>query len=222
MFKYKIILMALILISFQVNSDEVEIYLPYDNNASFIIDIDINQYKRDARIVNNLSKDIIIPDRVSYIEPLSNSIELAVSNIISFLNNNDISFFNENIIIGPYIAYNLLNSDFIHNYPAKYIWLPLNIENEQLLVFELALRKQDTLEGFEEFSLLIFNELLKTDSIIIRWPNTAEIDWYWTIVSYDLINPIIVIDTQYHSFFIEFTENGKIFFIDDFAELEWD
>ena len=62
--------------------------------------------------------------------------------------------------------------------------------------------------------------IYKEGQVSIRAPKPNELDWYWTIIPYDLEDVIFVVETSQSQFFLEFND-GKMFYIDDWTYLNW-
>ena len=157
----------------------------------------------------------MIPYRIVYTEPPEENYRLAVKNLEDFLINGaaGCALFGDVLMTGPYMsrvagrvaALESVNSTRIlmRIYEADAVLEKIYI-NDNLFYPVNYLR----------------NRLLEEGELAIRAPRPDELDWYWTIIPYELDDVILVIETSQSLFFLEFND-GKLIYFDDWTWLEW-
>lgn len=65
---------------------------------------------------------------------------------------------------------------------------------------------------------IIWNQVIKdfdNTRVNIRKLNLQEIDYYWSIIFFDIEEPIFLIENENHKIIVDFFKDGKIFFIEE-------
>lgn len=156
-----------------------------------------------------------IPERVTYIGAESSAVDDAVAKIQEFFINGRESklLFGEMVICGSYVANRLAMNKTFRN--LDYLPMASMIGPGQ----SVTLRGFRTDESVNAFAYYLRNTLNGEGSFIIRKPTPAELDWYWTIIFFDIEEPVLVLESTSHRIFLDFDE-GRVFFADDFAQVE--
>jgi hypothetical protein len=68
---------------------------------------------------------------------------------------------------------------------------------------------------------LIRNILYCGDAVNVRTLNNRELDWYWTIISWDIEEPVFVFENRKHTLLIDFERSGEVFYVDILDGLAW-
>jgi len=69
-----------------------------------------------------------------------------------------------------------------------------------------------------EDSKLVWNELRKeiTENYVIRKANEVELKYYWSIISFDIEEPLFILETQKHNYILNLSKNDlKLFWLDE-------
>jgi hypothetical protein len=96
-----------------------------------------------------------------------------------------------------------LNSLFSHNFG--------NRNGEKKVAAKLIQRKSDF--------VMIWNQLINdisTETVNIRKLSTKEIRYYWSVIFYDIEEPVFALENRNHKILIQLTSDKfKIFWIDE-------
>ena len=157
-----------------------------------------------------------VPARVWYIMAEPSIIDETVEKIDEFFvqGRDPQSLFGNMVICGPYLTDHLS-----HNKTFKALeYLPIiGMIDSNTLVAQKAFRTEKSVSAFAHY---LRNALNDEGGVFIRKPTAAELDWYWTIISYDIEEPVLVLESPSHRIFLDFSE-GEVLFADDFVTLDW-
>lgn len=70
-------------------------------------------------------------------------------------------------------------------------------------------------------SKIVWDELRKeiTSDYTIRKANTNELNYYWSVISFDIDEPLLVLETETHTYILDFLKNdSKLFWIDEYPK----
>jgi hypothetical protein len=156
-----------------------------------------------------------VPARVRYIMVDPSIIDETVANIREFfvLGRDPQLLFGERVICGPYLTEYLSENKTFR--ALEYLPIMAMVNSNTLL--EKGFRTEKSVSAFAHY---LRNALNEQGGFIIRKPTAAELDWYWTIISYDIEEPVFVLESSSHRIFFDFYE-GEVFFADDFGTLVW-
>ena len=168
----------------------------------------------------NLNARMMIPDRVTYktIAPEKN--EKVVNDFIKYLKDpvaNAAMQNNSILICGPHLTALLKKSGITASLDFIEVIGPLMISGKQEIIIEYVFKG----DSISKLLNLVRNLLLIDDTFNVRKFNARELSWYWSIIAYDIDEPLMMFENRYHSIGIHFTKEGKIFFLDLFEGLEW-
>jgi len=156
-----------------------------------------------------------VPERVTYISAEPAVCDQAVETIKDFfLHGRGLeSFFGKAVICGPYLSrYLAANTVF-----EKLEHLQVNMVSPGGGM--LQAKGFRTAESVGAFACYLRNSFNQDGGFIIRKPDSWELEWYWSIISWDIREPIFILESPHHLLLLEFHE-GEIFFADDFAILD--
>ena len=121
--------------------------------------------------------------------------------------------FGSYVICGPYLTRVLAtNAAFTAlEYLPVDVWVP-NVG----VLHQRAFRTEETVSAFAHY---LRNALNAEGGIVIRRPSARELAGYWAIISYDIMEPVLVLQTASHAVFLDIHE-GEVVFADDFAYAE--
>lgn len=131
-----------------------------------------------------------------------------------------VSVFGDAVLIGPFLSnvFKKLELD------KKYDFLPVQarttIGGEQVVLNQFAVVKNRDPEGHQAIIESIRKMIMSDMPFKVRRPTYEEIDWYWTIISFDIEDPFFVIYNDNCSMLIDISKS-KIFSIDDINNLQW-
>ena len=157
-----------------------------------------------------------VPSRVTYIMVDPSIIDETVAKVREFfiLGSDPQSLFGEVVVCGPYLT------DYLsENKTFKALeYLPImGMVDSNTLLEEKGFRTEKSVSAFAYY---LRNALNVDGGFIIRKPTAAELDWYWTIISYDIEEPVFVLESPSHRVFFDFID-GEVLFADDFVNLDW-
>jgi hypothetical protein len=164
---------------------------------------------------DNLISEVKIPRYVTY-KKVDNAV--TISAIISFelfLNRAE-PIFDDKIFIGPHLFAILSKNEEFRKLGVLKI-IPVQIMGK----FECYISKiiSDNSEK-EKIGNYIRNQFSDEKDVNIRKPTINEISWYWTIINYDIEEPILIVELTDKKFLLNF-HNNALFFIDDITGLNW-
>lgn len=120
-------------------------------------------------------------------------------------------------ICGPHLSTILKRSGILANLEYTKIIGPLVVSGKQEVIVEYVIKG----ESVSKVLNLVRNLLLRDESFKVRKFAPNELLWYWSIVSWDIEEPLLMFENNYHKVGINFDKNGKVFFLDLFENLEW-
>ena len=155
-----------------------------------------------------------VPARVRYIMVEPSIIDETVADMREFFvqGHDTQSLFGKMVICGPYLTDHLSKNKTFEALE----YLPIITMGPNTLVEQKAFRTEKSVSAFAHY---LRNALNKEGGFFIRKPTAAELDWYWTIISYDIEEPVFVLESPSHMIFLDFDE-GEVFFADDFVTLD--
>jgi ankyrin repeat protein len=154
-----------------------------------------------------------IPQRVSYRLPPRSAFTSAIGEVENFLRSGyeESDLFGDVLIIGPYLTRILADVPALQGLNPNKLLMRFN---EADAILEKAYQE----DGIPILANYLRNRLCDAGEVIIRAPSAAELDWYWTIISYDLEDVVLVLETVDSRFFVEFT-GDRIFTLHEWTYL---
>jgi hypothetical protein len=130
------------------------------------------------------------------------------------MNGNDhVPLYGDLTICGPYLTESLSRNKTFNALEYKPIMLTVDDD----VLYERGFLKEECIYAFAHY---MRNALNSDGKVLIRNPTADELDWYWTIISWDIEEPVFVLESSSHQFFLDFHE-GTVFFVDDFIHLTY-
>lgn len=172
------------------------------------------KYTRDLRSI------IKIPDQVTYSAVVAETNERIADDFAAFLRDSakNTAVVNRDLLVcGPHLTALLKKSGVAASLDFTEVMGPLDVAGRHEVIIEYVF-KGDTVP---KVLGLVRNLLLSDESFTARKFGPAELGWYWSIVAYDIREPLIMFENRSHKVGVHFTGEGKIFFIDLFENLEW-
>lgn len=156
-----------------------------------------------------------VPARVTYVMTDSSIIDETVTNIKDFFihGSDPQSLFGGEVLCGPYLTDYLSKNETFKRLEYK----PIMVMFDNALLEERGFRTEKSVSAFAHY---LRNALNTEGGFFIRKPTAAELDWYWTIISYDIEEPVFVLESPSHLVFLDFYD-GEVLFADDFINLDW-
>jgi hypothetical protein len=154
------------------------------------------------------SEKITIPKRVVYNYANDKTNQKAKELIEESLSQKDnFKLLGENLIVGPTLWKKFQNIETLKNIPGNVIF---HIDN-----LEVDGKNCQTLEESKKVWIEVKKEI--NEKYIIRKANEDELDYYWSTISFDIEEPLFIIETDQHKYILNFIEkNLKLFWIDEF------
>jgi len=159
------------------------------------------------------------PKHVVYKEPEMNYFAEKTADTLDFIVSDELKLdvFSEQVLIGPYLSKQMLLHNFGKDHKILEGIVPVNIDKVQYEVKELILRDEQSKASFGNF----FKNQFPDNTICkVRYPTYTELEWYWSVISYDIIGAAFVLETPTRNFFIHFYGN-QIIYIEDFKQLNF-
>jgi ankyrin repeat protein len=113
------------------------------------------------------------------------------------------------IIFGPHLAGLLKQADLLRDFSYKKI-LTYVPNRMPFVLFTCAIATQSAPLAIS----LVRNLLFSGDTLIARKLNERELRWYWSIISWDIEEPIFVFDNGRHALLVDLSKDGKLFYVD--------
>ncbi|HEQ72209.1 MAG TPA: hypothetical protein ENN69_06955 [Spirochaetia bacterium] len=161
-----------------------------------------------------------IPDKVSYIHVPREKNEKTIADFIRYLKDPVANGYLQNtsvFICGPHLSVMLKRSGLLDNLEFTKVIGPLTVGGKQEVLIEYVFKG----DSIAKVLGLVRNLILRDDSFLVRRFSTRELSWYWSIIAYDVEEPIFMFENRYHKVGIDFAKDGKLFFLDLFEKLEW-
>jgi ankyrin repeat protein len=166
------------------------------------IDPDIHQHPRVPERVTYISADPAVCDRT--LEKIEDF----------FLQGRGLeSLFGKVVVCGPYLSRYLAANAAFENLKHGKVNM---VSPGGGLLQARAFRSVDCVSAFAHY---LRNSLNLDGAFVARKLDAWELDWYWSIISWDIREPIFILESPHHTLLLEFHE-GEVFFADDFGILD--
>lgn len=123
-------------------------------------------------------------------------------------------YFPDMIFVGPMLTDLMKKLNFDQKYEVSYVSIPIVVNGENIVVKELLLSKEGHAEGYKNFIHAVFTMIHEDSQFTIRRLKKEELDWYWTIIAFDIEDPIFMVYNKHVSLMINFFAEGMIFIED--------
>lgn len=155
----------------------------------------------------NIEK-ITIPKRVVYNYANDKTNQKAKELIEeSLLQKDNFKLLGENLIVGPTLWKKFQNIETLKSIPGNVIF---HIDN-----LEVDGKNCQILEDSKKIWIEVKKEI--NEKYIIRKANEDELDYYWSTISFDIEEPLYIIETDQHKYILNFIEKDlKLFWIDEY------
>lgn len=149
---------------------------------------------------------VTIPNGVVYNYASEKSNENTRKLLNDNLLNNDYSLLQNNLMIGPTLWKRFKNIETLKSIPDSVIF---HIDDK-----EIEGKISKNLEDSKKIWNVFTNEILK--DFKIRKANEYELKYYWATISFDINEPLFVIESENHKYILNFIEDSsKLFWIDE-------
>lgn len=159
---------------------------------------------------------IEIPDRIRYTEASEEDNEIAINYIKKMINQAKDELFSNlprMLFIGPRFWEHLsIYPQFKDTATLAQIIVPMGNSIYQL---EAAIITNEI--SIKNIFIIFMSMWEQSDNITIRRLNQNELTYYWSIINYDLTEPIFVVDCIFGKFIFDFTNPSELFFIEDIS-----
>lgn len=152
------------------------------------------------------------PERVVYNYSSNEILESVKIDILKSINNeNDFSIIKNKLYIGPLLWFNFKTNNKLTDLQFKKV--ELNVDKLKILG-QFSDNIDNSKKVWNEFKNLILNKKFK-----IRKANKLELEYYWTLISWDIEEPLFVIETdENRNFILDFNKNSnELLWIDEFS-----
>lgn len=158
-------------------------------------------------IYSQETEKISIPDGIvyNYVSEVLN--EKAQSSIQTALTKNDYSFLNKSLMIGPTLWKRFKEKETLKNIPGDVLFHIDDIKADG--------RMSETIEDSKK----IWEEIKKEVSgdFIFRKANESELKYYWSTISFDIEEPLFILETKDHTYILNFFKKDlSLFWVDEF------
>jgi len=163
------------------------------------------------------------PSRVTY-RPLEDSeLTAFVQEFLDAGAAGDLSFFDGySVLVGPFLTKELSAKQFFDRHAAIDAASMFKVGGRTVTV------DQKLIWSFEEAACLAFftvirNEMIEDEEVSLRRANETELDWYWTLISWDIEEPVFVVENEQHSFLFDFGAMiDSMVYVDVIRTLDWE
>jgi hypothetical protein len=150
---------------------------------------------------------ISIPDDIvyNYVSNILN--DKAKSSVQTALIKNDYSFLNKNLMIGPTLWKRFKEKETLKNIPGEVLFHINDIKADG--------RMSETIEDSKK----IWEEIKKEVSgdFKFRKANESELKYYWSTISFDIEEPLLILETKSHIYIMNFMKKDlSLFWVDEF------
>jgi len=154
------------------------------------------------------SEPVTIPNGVVYKYADAKVIEKAKKLISDNLSsNNDYKIVQDNLIIGPELWKRFKDNTKIQNLEGRKV--EFHVDNA-ILDGKMSQDMADSKIIWDEFK----NEVSK--DYIIRKANKEELEYYWSVISFDIEEPLLIIETKEHNYILNLLKkNLKLLWLDE-------
>jgi hypothetical protein len=193
--------------------------LPFEDYQKKLINYDKSKFDFTDRLditvsFTNLITEVQIPKRVKYKKDTEATVT-AILELGYFLGNNEPIFADE-VYIGPHL-YEILSRNPQFMKMGILNLIPIQIQKKVECYVGLILKDENEKKLFGNY---IRKQFINEKEVLVRKPTKNEIDWYWTVISYDIEEPILVVEFKNRKFILNF-RNNLLFYIDDISGLIW-
>ena len=156
-------------------------------------------------------EQIDIPKGIVY-KYADNKIVENAKNLIteSLKNPNDYSLIQNELMIGVGLWNRYKKAESLKNIKGKNV--TFHVDDQQL---------DGKFCDTENDAKLIWDKVKEetSDQFIIRKANTEELKYYWAVISFDIEEPLLILETPQHHYILNFLTNGKkLMWIDEFPQ----
>ena len=179
-------------------------FFEHDPHADIHVEIESDVHTRPS-----------VPARVTYFTAAPAAKNAAIDRIRDFLIEGEDPgpLFGKLTICGPFITEVLSRNRAFNALDYK----PIIVNVDKDVLYERGFTNEESLRAFAHY---LRNTLSSDGKVLIRRPTAEELDWYWTIISWDIEEPVFVLESPSHRIFLDFHE-GTVFFADDFIHLSY-
>jgi len=159
------------------------------------------------------NKKANIPDNIRYKETDSTTNAIAYDKIMTVFGQqgSDAQLFDKAVGCYPFLWSQLKNNSYFDSAEGAKIWL--NIGKNRILTGK-AFRSKKDLDSLQSFLV----ELIKKDSpFIVRKLNNEELSIYWSLIPFDIEEPIYVLNSKSHKLVLHFL-HSFVFQIEDLSK----
>lgn len=151
---------------------------------------------------------IIIPKGIAYSYVENNINEKAKQLIIKSLSqNNNYELLQDNLMVGPSLWKNLQNIENLKSIPKNVIFYIDDLQVNGKMCQDIDDSKK------------VWNEVKKevSENYQIRKANVDELKYYWSTISFDIEEPLFILETENHNYILNFLKKEmKLLWIDEF------
>ena len=164
-----------------------------------------------SSMIGQVSEQVDKPERVVY-HYGSNETSLAAKEAINTcVKENNYDIISDKLFVGPLLWYEFKNYNSLNDMKAKNV--ELHVDNIKIKA-RLYEKLEDSKKVWDAFKAII-----SKNEYIIRKANYHELEYYWTIISWDIDEPLLVLETKdKRCFILDFEKNSnKLFWLDEFS-----
>jgi hypothetical protein len=185
---------------------------------SLIFIFDVNSQDNNPIIVLDLT-DVKIPKGIVYKKTTESKNMEAVEYIKYIIFGNTFTKnLSKAIMVGPYLWQSLKDIEEFSSKPTMQVIYNVPMNGKNIKMNGAVIRFEEK----TELLIMAFNGLLNDrKNIKIRKINENELKYYWAICSYDLEEPILVIETDLgEKYIFDINDDGTIFFIEEISNFK--
>ena len=177
----------------------------------------------EVRIDPGIDEPFQIPARVTYVTVEPERWTAGLTAVLGAITNGSTGGTPiDALLLGPAITEQLQMIDFFERFESAPVESIVEINGQSTIVRMTVFNTDNLAEGFLASFNAIRNEIVEDGVMTVRRPTAAEIDWYWTIIPWDIHEPVFVLENTEHTFFIDYgiLDSGMLY-IDDMHNLDW-
>jgi len=154
------------------------------------------------------SEIITIPKGIVYNYADNKTIEKAKKLIADNLSNNsDYKLLQDNLVIGPVLWKRFKDNEKIQSIEGRKV--QFHVDNE-VLEGKLSQDLNESKIIWDEFKIEVANDF------IIRKATPQELIYYWSVISFDIDEPLLIIETKEHNYILNLLKkNLKLMWLDE-------
>jgi hypothetical protein len=130
-------------------------------------------------------------------------------------NNSEAHFLGEAVACGPYLWKQIVDEGLIDANVGVPLTIMVPVSGQNIRMEGRVVRPQSATARLEAY---VKSKLMEDGGVMVRDPNDKELAMYWSMIPYDIEEPIFVLVSKNHKFLVDFSDSD-VLHIDDYQHL---